>query len=85
MDLQERISTCKYGKNFPGDADLKRKQISHDFGGCSAELGGELSKIVQVGLVQGVPHDLNVHLVQVICRRKLILLSLREGKTQCSH
>ena len=50
-------------------AHLKAKKVSHDCSCAAAQLVAEFGKIIQVGLVKGVSHDLNVHLVKVLCSR----------------
>ncbi len=54
------MTSCKY---------LKAKQVAHDNSRGPAHLLAELCKVIEVCLVERVPHDFDVHLVQVLVRQ----------------
>lgn len=72
-------------------AHLKAEKVSHDCSCAAAQLVAELGKVIQVGLVQGVTHDLNVHLVKVLCNQQGVLdqrlhcLAKLQSFHRCTH
>ena len=44
---------------------FERQEVTHDFSCGAANAGAELVEIVQVGFIERVSHDFDVHLIQV--------------------
>lgn len=68
-----RADGQKHAWVLDAHAHLKAEKISHDCSCAATQFVAELGKVIQVCLVQGVTHDLNVHLIQVLCNTTCFL------------
>ena len=58
---------------------LKAQEIAHDCCCAAAHLVAVLGKVVQVGFVQRVTHDLNVHLIQILCIDSICVIKVAKA------